>query len=63
MYYFLRKEAVFGLRTKESAHLAIVGLQLLHHYSTSLFRVDVYQFLSNSLLALLFIPPKFDRNS
>lgn len=63
LYYFLRKEALFGLRTKESAHLAIAGLQLLHHYSTSLFKVDVYQFLSNALLALLFIPPKFDRDS
>ena len=56
MYYFLQKEALFGLRTNESAHLAIAGLQLLHHYSTSLFKVDVYQFLSNALLALLFIP-------
>jgi hypothetical protein len=41
----------------------IAGLQLLHHYSTSLFKVDVYQFLLDVLMALLFIPPKFDRDS
>lgn len=59
----MRKGSVFGGGyEKEFSHLVVVALQLLHFFSSSLLKIDLFQSLSDVALASLFIPAKFNRD-